>query len=233
MNTNESFFKSMPWSWKEFAIIFTFIALVVPIFVEYIIGGFLQQFFQNDLYALMLMGIIMSIVFMVTLYLVTMRPFHLSWKELGLTSFPKKYWGAITGWLIVLLIGSTIILEIMMMFGGTYENNKTEGIQANLAFFPFLLAFITACIISPIYEEILYRGFLYRWIRTKYGVKTGIIISSTTFMLIHIPTYNTLPVNFLTGLVFAWTYEKTKSIVPAIILHAAFNMIAIVLTALA
>jgi uncharacterized protein len=232
MNTNKSFFQSMLWSWKEFTIIFAFVSLIVPILIEYVLGGFLQQLFQNYLYAGTLTGIIMSIVFIGALYVFTLRPSRLSWKEVGLTKFPKKYWKSIAGWLIFLIVGWTIILEVMMMFGGTYENNKTESIQANLTLFPFLLSFVTACIISPIYEEILYRGFLYRWIRTKYGVATGMLISSLIFMLIHIPTYNTLPGNFLTGLVLAWTYEKTKSVVPAIIIHAMFNTIAVILTAL-
>jgi citrate lyase synthetase len=49
-------------------------------------------------------------------------------------------------------------------------------------------------------------------------------------MIAHIPTYNTLPVNFISGLVFAWTYEKTGSILPAIIIHASYNGIAFILT---
>jgi membrane protease YdiL (CAAX protease family) len=52
-------------------------------------------------------------------------------------------------------------------------------------------------------------------------------------MLVHIPTYNTLPVNFLSGLVFAWVYEKTKSLLPSMIIHACFNGIAVILTAAA
>ncbi|MCZ8534563.1 CPBP family intramembrane glutamic endopeptidase [Psychrobacillus psychrodurans] len=44
----------------------------------------------------------------------------------------------------------------------------------------------------------------------------GILLSSSVFMLMHIPTYNTLPINFLTGVIFSWTYEKTGSIYPGI-----------------
>lgn len=96
----------------------------------------------------------------------------------------------------------------------------------------FLIAFVSAAIISPIYEEIFYRGFLYRWFRVKWGVPAGILLSSSVFMLVHIPTYNTLPVNFLTGVIFSWTYEKTGSIYPGMIIHGVFNGIAVVLTAL-
>lgn len=61
----------------------------------------------------------------------------------------------------------------------------------------------------------------------------GLAGSSFIFMLVHIPTYNTLPVNFLSGLVFAWVYEKTKSLLPSMIIHACFNGIAVILTAVA
>ena len=57
------------------------------------------------------------------------------------------------------------------------------------------------------------------------------LISSIIFTVVHIPTYNTLPVNFLSGVVFAWLYEKTNSIfLSAMIAHALFNFIAVLLT---
>ena len=53
--------------------------------------------------------------------------------------------------------------------------------QQNLTFFLVLIAFISAAIISPIYEEIFYRGFLYRWLRTRTGFMGAILISSLIF----------------------------------------------------
>ncbi|WFT77049.1 CPBP family intramembrane glutamic endopeptidase [Halobacillus naozhouensis] len=58
------------------------------------------------------------------------------------------------------------------------------------------------------------------------------VVSSIIFMIVHIPTWNVLPIAFITGLVTSWVYEKTHSILPAIIIHGVFNGIALILTVL-
>ncbi|OAH55761.1 hypothetical protein AWH48_03540 [Domibacillus aminovorans] len=61
----------------------------------------------------------------------------------------------------------------------------------------------------------------------------GINASSFIFMIVRIPTFNVLPVAFASGLIFAWAYEKTHSVIPGIIIHGTLNAIAIILTAFA
>lgn len=39
-----------------------------------------------------------------------------------------------------------------------------------------------------------------------------------------------MPVNFITDVMFAWAYEKTGSVIPAMIIHGVFNTIAVLLT---
>ena len=56
------------------------------------------------------------------------------------------------------------------------------------------------------------------------------LLSASIFTLVHIPTFNTLPVNFVSGLVFAWIYQKTGSVIPCILMHGLFNGIAVILT---
>ncbi|WP_440131309.1 CPBP family glutamic-type intramembrane protease [Paenibacillus xylanexedens] len=41
-----------------------------------------------------------------------------------------------------------------------------------------------------------------------------------------------MPVNFISGIVLAWTYERKESVVPAMFVHGVFNTIAVLLTAL-
>ncbi|MEK4029416.1 CPBP family intramembrane glutamic endopeptidase [Pseudobacillus sp. FSL P4-0506] len=131
---------------------------------------------------------------------------------------------------MVLIIASIFLIIVGDLFGLGYENKKTDSLQSHLNFINFTIGFISAAVISPVYEEILYRGFLYRWLRSKYGLVIGMIGSSFIFMLVHIPTYNVLPITFISGLVFSWTYEKTKSIIPGMIIHAIFNALAVILT---
>lgn len=225
--------KTSPWGKKELFKLLFLILIIVPFFIEYLLMDYLTNLFKNDLYSGTLIGFIMSIIFMVGLYWIALKPRQLTWKEVGLTSFPRSYWGPIIGWTLLLIIASIILVTLMSFVGVGVENSKTESVQSHLSPLTFIIAFISASIISPIYEEIFYRGFLYHWFRSRYGLLSGMMISSFIFMLVHIPNYNVLPVTFISGLLFSWTYERTGSVIPGIIIHGTFNAIAIILTAFA
>ncbi|EGQ21756.1 CAAX amino protease [Sporosarcina newyorkensis 2681] len=228
-----SFFKTSPWGKKELFQLLFLVLVLIPLFIEYLLMNYLTNLFQNDLYSGTLIGFIMSIIFMTGLYVVALRPKQLGWREVGLNRFSRSYWGPIIGWTVVLIIGSILMVFLMSFVGIGVDNSKTESVQTHLSPLTFFIAFVSACIISPVYEEIFYRGFLYRWFRSRYGLAFGMIGSSFIFMLVHIPNYNVLPVTFVSGLLFSWTYEKTGSVFPGMIIHGAFNAIALFLTAFA
>ncbi|WP_059173518.1 CPBP family intramembrane glutamic endopeptidase [Bacillus sp. FJAT-27445] len=233
MNNREMYFLKSPWTWKELVKLLILVLVIVPIFIEYQLKEYLLSVLQNDLYSGTLIGLIMSIIFMFGLYFIALRPNNLSWKEVGLVRFSTNYWKAIIGWtfvLIVISIAMVVVMEILLGVGP--ENSKTDSLQSRMTLLNFLIGFVSAAIISPLYEEIFYRGFLYRFLRSKFGIPISILGSSFIFMIVHIPTFNTLPINLVSGLIFAWTYEKSGSIVPAIIIHGIFNGIAVILTAL-
>lgn len=221
------------WKWRDL-IYMLFLALVlVPIFIETVLFTYLLSVFQNELYAGTLNGFIMAIVFIAALYFIVLKPNGQSWRTVGLKPFPLSEWKRITVWTAILIVVSIALVVAMSFIGIGTENNKTESLQSQMTWLNFAIGFVSAAIISPIYEEIFYRGFLYRFFSNRYGVLSGMIISSLIFTVVHIPTFNTLPVNFFSGLVFSWVYQKTGSIIPSILIHGIFNGIAVILTAIA
>ncbi len=224
MNRND-YFQKTPWGNKELWSLLFLVLILVPFFIEYLLKGYLENVISNQLYVGTLIGFIMSIVFMIGIYVIALKPKKLSWKEVGISRFPSSYLRPIIGWTFVLIAVSVGLVMLMeLLIGVNTSNSKSQSLQSNLTILTFLIGFISAAVISPIYEELFYRGFLYRVLRSKFGVTIGMLISSTIFMLVHIPTYNTLPVNFVGGLIFSWTYEKTGSIFPAMIIHSIFNV---------
>lgn len=223
---------SSKWTYKEFTLLLLLTLVFVPFIIEYLIHGFLLKIFQDRLYSGTATGFLMAIVFTLGVYFIALKPHRLKWCEVGLCRFSKNYWKSIIYWTFILIIASCLILLLMDLLHISVENTKTEALQTNKTWFTFSIAFITAAIISPIYEEIFYRGFLYKWMKLRWGVWSGILFSSLIFTIVHIPTYNMLPVNFISGVVFAWTYEKSGSIIPGMIIHGTFNGIAVILTVL-
>lgn len=231
MHQPNSFFSHNPWSWKELVSLLALTFLFVPIFIEYILMNALTKWFQNDLYSGTITGLMMAIIFTISVYYIALRPQGLSWKAVGIQMFPRSYWGWTLLWYIVLVIGATIIaLLVEMWFGMGTENSKTESLLSRLSALNMFIAFLSAAVISPIYEEIIYRGSFYRWFRSQYGIVIGIITSTLVFTLAHLPIYNQLPYALFTGIIFAWTYEKTISIFPAI--NGLFNATIFFLTIL-
>lgn len=169
--------------------------------------------FSNTLYSGTLTGLTIAIVLMTGLYFIALRPKNLSWKEVGVRSFSTKYWLKIPIWLLVTIILSVAVVLLTSLLGNSVDNSKTESLQQNINLFTILIGIISAGVVSPVYEEIFYRGFIYRWLRVRLGMNWGIVISSLIFTIAHFPTLNAMPVNFINGVVFAWVYEKTGSVI--------------------
>ncbi|MFE7376760.1 CPBP family intramembrane glutamic endopeptidase [Bacillus cereus] len=221
-----------PWGLKEFLLMMLLEFVFVIGCIKFLVKPIYFQWFNNELYSGTLTGLTIAIVLVLGVYFMVLRPKKLSWSEVGIRSFSIKSWKFILLLTIMLLVGDVIVMVLTSFIGNSYENSKTEAIQQSVNFFTVLIAFVSAAIISPIYEEIFYRGFLYRWLRTRFGMIGAILLSSLIFTIVHIPTYNAMPVNFLSGIVFAWAYERTNSIWPSVIIHGLTNGIMILLTAM-
>ncbi|EMD56275.1 CPBP family intramembrane glutamic endopeptidase, partial [Treponema denticola] len=91
-------------------------------------------------------------------------------------------------------------------------------------FEPFM--FIATVIISPIFEEILYRGLMYNKLKEISNAFIGVLISSILFALLHIPKYG-FGINmfflFLAGILLTYCYEKTNNIYVPILVHSINN----------
>jgi membrane protease YdiL (CAAX protease family) len=86
-------------------------------------------------------------------------------------------------------------------------------------------------------EELLYRGYVHEVLRERSGFWSAALVSSAWFAIRHAvqlvggPEYPWLAATswvlfgFGLGLVWAWLYERTRSLWPPIIVHTLFNAI--------
>ncbi|MGF9976860.1 CPBP family intramembrane glutamic endopeptidase [Viridibacillus arvi] len=220
------------WSLKEFILLMLLEFVFVIGCIKFVVQPIYSHWFDNDLYSGTLMGLTIAIILILGIYFIALHPKKLSWSEVGIKSFAVKDWKIIVIFSVILMVGALIIVVLTSLIGNSWENSKTEAIQQNVTFITVLIAFISAAVISPIYEEIFYRGFLYRWLRTRIGFVGAILLSSIIFTIVHIPTYNVMPVNFFSGIIFALAYERTNSIWPSVIIHGLTNGIMVLLTSL-
>jgi membrane protease YdiL (CAAX protease family) len=80
------------------------------------------------------------------------------------------------------------------------------------------------CVLVPIGEEVFFRGFLYGTLR-RWGIPAATLLSALFFGAVHQQIVHFLPIAVL-GVILAVLYERTGSLVPAVIVHAVNNIVA-------
>lgn len=90
-----------------------------------------------------------------------------------------------------------------------------------------VLSIVALAVVTPVAEEIFFRGFVLRGFVNRWGVVPGIFLSSVIFAALHFQPGVIIPV-FITGLLLGTLYWQTGSIWPGIGVHAAQNLVATV-----
>lgn len=91
------------------------------------------------------------------------------------------------------------------------------------------LGIFTIVIAGPILEEVLFRGAITKALLQQYNPTKAIIISGAIFGVFHLNPAQILPA-FLIGILFAWSYYKTKSLIPCILMHVVNNGLSVFLS---
>jgi membrane protease YdiL (CAAX protease family) len=81
---------------------------------------------------------------------------------------------------------------------------------------------ITACVIAPVLEELLFRGLILQGFAQRYGGAKALWLSALLFSAAHANVHQflgTLPFGLLAG----WLVLRTGSLWPAMVAHALFN----------
>ena len=98
------------------------------------------------------------------------------------------------------------------------------------------LMILAGVVVSPISEEILFRGFFLNGLNESLSFWKSNVISAAVFMLVHVPYWvsknglsgpvlKDLANVFLLGCLFGWVMKKTNSLWPAIGAHIANNFL--------
>ena len=130
----------------------------------------------------------------------------------------------------IILIAYFISSISVLLLVGNIPNN-----QETLLSLPLLLTAFLAIIIAPLTEELMFRGFIRKFIKNDV---LFVLLSGLIFGGLHVLSADSLqqvlfiiPYSVL-GFAFSLNYVKTKNIVSNIFLHSTWNAIAVILTAL-
>jgi membrane protease YdiL (CAAX protease family) len=82
---------------------------------------------------------------------------------------------------------------------------------------------IFAAVFGPIIEELFFRGFMYNAFKARLGVLGSMIVTAALFAALHSHAVGFLPIMVL-GMLLAYIYEKTGTLVASITVHMAHNL---------
>lgn len=158
-----------------------------------------------------------SALFLTVLFL--KNPVHL-WRVFGL--------GRRVDWLLVMaslaLIG--MLDWAIYTYAPVSEADPSDFMGSAQLAFPELAALLfSAVIVAPVFEEIVFRGFLFQGLMKKTGVVWAAVISTVLFALIHTQYdfWGWISVG-LTGISACYMTLRTGSLTSAIMLHALTNL---------
>lgn len=116
------------------------------------------------------------------------------------------------------LLESVIVRQRQTMRGGGVLLGLIET-EFGAKFLWIPVAFLV--LIGPLLEELVFRGFLYGPIRRRVGSTIAIFLTAVLFMLGHGHFSQS---TFVFGLLFAYLYESTQSLVPSVLFHVLLNL---------
>lgn len=79
-------------------------------------------------------------------------------------------------------------------------------------------------VLTPVVEEILFRGLLFATLRTRLGLGASAVLSAAIFAVAHGYGVLGFAAVFWSGVLWAVAYEKTGSLLPSIAAHAVDNL---------
>jgi membrane protease YdiL (CAAX protease family) len=150
--------------------------------------------------------------------LIFRRPSH-AIRVLGLDRSPAAT--SVLGMFSLLLITD---LLLRFLTGGGDASDPGGGLSAGEAgLWGLAFAVVSACLLAPVAEEILYRGVLFHSLRIRLGVLPAALLSSAVFAVLHFYDGYGLASVAVFGFSCALLYAACGSLTACIALHVLYN----------
>jgi membrane protease YdiL (CAAX protease family) len=128
------------------------------------------------------------------------------------------------------LVGVSTLADVAIELGGARLGaapHWTDGFQERLVWGTqgeVVVDVVDGVILAPIVEELLFRGVLYGTLRLRFGPLPATAASAALFALAHGYGVVGFVSVLASGVLWAIAYERTRSLLPGILTHAANNL---------
>ena len=138
--------------------------------------------------------------------------------------------GAILLFFAYPLIGLSEVINQRLFGGDSSKQSIVEFFSESRTIDQRIMIIVFAVAIAPVFEEFLFRFFIYGVLKRYFGCLLGVTLSALLFSAAHAHFPSFVPL-FVLGSCFAIAYEWSGSILVSMTMHSLFN--SLTLTALA
>ncbi len=141
---------------------------------------------------------------------------------------PRVGWWAASGLILLLLLAFILVSLIWSALVHPSEEKLLETLGSNEGTSLLLLSAALTCVVAPICEELLFRGYMFTALRNWRGTLPAALLTGLVFGAVHLgsaPTLDLVPLAAL-GFGLCLLYRYSGSLYPCMIAHSLNNCIA-------
>jgi len=137
---------------------------------------------------------------------------------------------------VLAVLATSILLRLAALGWTVLATSKLNWPTPQAESMPYLFGSTTAgaiaavlivAILGPFIEELAFRVIIQEWFTTRLAIPLAALITSAIFAASHVSLW-AAPLYVLLGCATAWLAYKSKTIWPAVILHAVYNATAVI-----
>ncbi|MDP2674099.1 MAG: CPBP family intramembrane metalloprotease [Dehalococcoidia bacterium] len=218
-----------PWGYADMAMAIgiviggtILVALPAAAVAALIAGG--SDVTSDDAALAVLLGanLLLELFLLVAVALFTVRKYKVSWAMVGLRLPERGGW-----WLPLALLGGALVViwtyfAIIAALGAEPSSNIPDEAFDSVPL--TVLVGILSLALAPVMEETFFRGFLFGGLRGRWGFFFAALSTGFLFSLAHVDPLVFIPFTAV-GMIFAWGYVYSGSILAPMIAHLLFNSI--------
>jgi uncharacterized protein len=164
-----------------------------------------------------------DVVFVITAYALTAEGGPVLPATFGFRRFGPSAFGT-----MAIAFGAYFVLSLVYnAFVGPPCDKLPDELGVKESTLLAVLAGVFVIGIAPLAEEFFFRGFLFQAMRRSWGVWLAAPASGLIFGAVHFQPDKLVPLAVL-GTALAWTFHRTRSLWPCVMLHALNNTVAFI-----
>jgi membrane protease YdiL (CAAX protease family) len=205
------------WTYEDLGLL---IGSVIPVFILAWLVIYLVPLRGGAVKAMVYQSLIYALLVAILYGLVALRYDQPFWQSLKWTPFRLPFAYAAVGPLLAI---GTSTLGVLLK--APPIPSPIEDLISDRRSLFIMMLFLT--VIGPVFEELMFRGFLFPLLARSVGPGLGILLTATPFALVHGSQYHWswqhLTVVGLAGIVFGYVRYKSDSTAAATLVHTGYN----------